>query len=120
METKKQLMVIAVTIMTLTLPLTLNAQQRVIEESLVYDDPTVAKPGKWLFGASVDYYNYTAQGQAYDSNNNKYPSSQNFSQPGASAWAGYGDFSLLMAYKQGSGSTNVPAANTGWKTDNKN
>jgi hypothetical protein len=98
---------------------TVSAQQRVIEESLVYDDPTVAKPGKWLLGASLDYYNYNAQGQAYDSNNNKYPSSQNFSQPGVSAWAGYGDFSLLAAYKQGSGSTNVPAANTGWKTDNK-
>ena len=95
------------------------AQQRVVEESLVYDDPTVAKPGNWLFGVSADYYNYTAQGYAYDTNNNKYPSQQNFSQPGVSAWAGYGDFSLLMAYKQGSGSTSVPAANTGWKTENK-
>ena len=36
------------------------AQSRVIEDSLVYDDPTVAKPGQWIFGASADYYNYSA------------------------------------------------------------
>ena len=27
-----------------------NAQQRVIEDSIVYNDPTVAKRGKWVSG----------------------------------------------------------------------
>ena len=94
------------------------AQTRVVEESLVYDDPTVAKPGSWIFGASADYYNYSAQGAAYDSSNRSYPTTQHFSQPGASLWVGYGDFSLLASYKNGSGTTNVPAANTNWKTNN--
>lgn len=94
------------------------AQTRVVEESLVYDDPTVAKPGSWIFGASADYYNYTTQGAAYDSNSNTYPTTQHWSQPGASLWAGYGNFSLIASYKNGTGTTNVPAANTNWTTKN--
>jgi len=117
MNTKFTKFALAVSIFA-TLSTGAFAQSRVIEDSLVYDDPTVAKPGQWIFGASADYYNYSAQGSAYDSSNRSYPTTQHFSQPGASLWLGYGDFSLLASYKNGSGSTNVPAANTNWKTNN--
>jgi len=94
------------------------AQQRVVEESLVYDDPTVAKPGRWLFGVGVDYYNYSSRTQFTNNSGQTYNSDTKFSQPGASAWIGYGDFTLLSSYRQGSGTTNFPG-NTGYTTDQK-
>ena len=33
-----------------------SAAERVLEDSLVYDDPTVSRPGKWSGGVSLDYF----------------------------------------------------------------
>jgi len=90
------------------------AQQRVVEDSLVYDDPTVAKPGKWLFGVGVDYYNWSKQ-----TSFGAYTETQKVSQPGISAWTGYEDFTLLMSYKQGYGTTYYPGNAGGFRSDNQ-
>ena len=95
------------------------AQQRVVEESLVYDDPTVAKPGKWIFGASIDYLNTSANSETKDSTGdaNGYQKS-NSSQIGGSAYVGYGDFSILANYAPSKTTINntsgVKTAETAW------
>ena len=43
------------------------SQQREIQESLVYSDPTVAKGDKWVQGFSIDYFQTTKDGVGYDS-----------------------------------------------------
>ena len=91
-----------------------SAQQRVVEESLVYDDPTVAKPGKWLFGVGADFYSWSKQ-----SSFGSYTETQKVSQPGVSAWTGYDDLTLLVSYKQGYGTTYYPGNNGGFRSDNK-
>ncbi len=95
------------------------AQQRVVEESLVYDDPTVARPGKWIFGLSVDYLNTSANSETKDSTGdaNGYQKS-NSSQVGGSAVLGYGDLSLLINYAPSKTTINnnsgVKTAETAW------
>ena len=99
--------------------ISINAQQRIVEESLVYDDPTVARPGKWIFGASVDYLNTSANSEIKDSTGdaNGYQKS-NSSQVGGSAYMGYGDLSLLVNYAPSkttiNNSNGVKTAETAW------
>ena len=60
-------MKIALCLLAALVSFTSNAQQRVIEDSLVYNDPTVAKQSMWVKGASIDY-NYTQKNVVgYDS-----------------------------------------------------
>jgi len=90
------------------------SQSRVLEESLVFSDPTVAKSGKWLFGVGVDYYSWSKQ-----TSNGTYTEVMKVSQPGVNTWIGYEDFTLLMSYKQGYGTTNYPGNSGGFRSDNK-
>lgn len=86
------------------------AEDRVIEESLVYDDPTVAKQSQWIYGGSIDFHDViNSQAQVFDTNGYVHSSSTTYNQLGASAFIGYGDFSLLTSYKQGTGSMIIPA-----------
>jgi hypothetical protein len=119
MKIKKQPIVSLATVMILALPLTLNAQQRVIEESLVYDDPTVARPGKWIFGASLDYLNTNTNREQTNSSGSATGYERvNSSQVGGSAFAGYGNFSLLVNYAPSkttiSNTSGVKTAETAW------
>ena len=67
------------------------ADDRVIEDTLIYKDPTVAQAGQWVAGASLDYFSW----------NN---SVLNYSQTGLSAFAGYGDVTVMASYRSGSAS----------------
>lgn len=74
------------------------AQERVIEETLIYKDPTVALAGKWGSGVSVDYYNLKNSTPQFGR-----PADYSFGQHGLSGWVGYGDISVLLSVKKGGG-----------------
>lgn len=85
------------------------AQQRVVEESLVYDDPTVAKPGKWLFGVAVGAYYSNGNTAGTNTSGNTVTATQQMTQPQASAYIGYEDVTLLMRYQNEKSTTNFPS-----------
>jgi len=98
------------------------AEERVLEDSLVYDDPTVSRPGKWSAGLSLDYFATKNDTTVNDTQGGSHSASQTLYQPGGSMFIGYGDFSLMGSYRQGTVNTNVPAgggltsSNTGNET----
>lgn len=80
---------------------------------LVNGDPTVAAAGKWVFGISAEYSRYKATEPLY------YPvggllssvtQSYSTSQPGLSAWLGYGDITVTASFRKRTGSMAAPAA----------
>jgi len=96
------------------------SQQRVIEDSLVYNDPTVAKQSKWVKGVSIDY-NYTQKdGVGYDSQGGAHYQATNSSTVGFSAFGGYGNFTLMATYAPEKYSTTVPPSGNLSSTTNIN
>ena len=83
------------------------AQQRVVEESLVYDDPTVAKPGKWLFGVAVGAFYSNGNTSGSDTSGNVVNATQQYTQPQGSAYIGYEDVTLLMRYQKSKATTQL-------------
>lgn len=75
----------------------ITPSERVIEEVLIYKDPTVARPNQWVGGISLDYFNETAVFPVSGTNVKK-----NVSEPGIGAWVGYGDISVLFSHRRGS------------------
>lgn len=84
------------------------AQTRVVEESLVYDDPTVAKPGNWVYGASVGAYYSNSNTSGNNTQGQTVNATQQFTQPQASLFVGYSDVTLLMRYQRISATTQFP------------
>lgn len=85
--------------------------QRVIEETLVVSDPTVAAPRNWILGAAVEYWYVKGDFTQYDNNNNKVAEGDiSFSQPGGSFWVGYSDFTVLVTSRSGKGDQNLTYA----------
>jgi hypothetical protein len=78
------------------------AADRVIEDTLVYKDPTVAKKDQWVKGVSVDYWNVNTSIPSTYGNINVH-----FSQPGISAFVGYSDISVLASYRRGTGTADL-------------
>ena len=103
-------------ILKLTLPAVLftlisgavSAQQRVVEESIVYDDPTVARPGKWIFGAAIGGYYSNSNSSVSNSSGTEIPVTQQYAQPRAGIWAGYGDLSILFGYSKVKSTLGIP------------
>ncbi len=98
------------------------AQTRVIEDSLVYNDPTVAKAGKWVGGVSADFYAFQVPITQYDSNFNPLSATQSLNMTGLSGYAGYDDFTLMVSYRQGSsttqmGASSIVASSTPYQTE---
>jgi hypothetical protein len=92
------------------------AEERVLEDSLVYDDPTVSKPGKWAFGGAVGAYYSNSNTSGTDTSGNVNTATQQFTQPQGSLFAGYGDFTLLARYQKinaTTGFTNNTMKNSG-------
>jgi len=85
------------------------AQGRVVEDSLVYDDPTVSKPGKWAFGGAIGGYYSNSNTSGTDTSGNTVSASQQFTQPQGSLFAGYGDFTLLARYQKINATTGFPS-----------
>jgi hypothetical protein len=94
------------------------AEERVLEDSLVYDDPTVAKAGQWVGGVSFDIWKFTSPVAASNTQGQSVSATQNLTQPGVSAFVGYGDFTLMGSYRQGQSTTQYgsPVNNTGTTT----
>jgi hypothetical protein len=80
------------------------SQGRTIEETLVVKDPTVASEGKWLFGGAVEYMYVSGNYDLYDSSGNKIADGKiSFGLPGINVWTGYGNWTVNLAYRKGSG-----------------
>lgn len=78
--------------------------QRVIEETLVVSDPTVASPRNWIVGAAAEVWYVSGDYVQTDNNNNKIADGNlSFTQPGGSLWVGYGDFTVLFTARSGKG-----------------
>ena len=84
------------------------AQSRVVEDSLVYDDPTVARPGNWVYGAGIGAYYSNANTSGNDTAGNAVNATQQYTQPQASAFVGYSDFTLLLRYQRIAATTQFP------------
>ena len=79
-----------------------HAENRVVEDTLIYNDPTVAIEGKWGSGIAVDYYNLKNDTPALGG-----PATYKFNQYGMSGWIGLDNVSVLVSYKNGDGSSDV-------------
>lgn len=71
------------------------AEDRIIEESLVYKDPTVAPQDQWVKGISVDYWAVKNSSTSSIGTIN-----YSYNEPGVSGFVGYGDISVLASYKK--------------------
>jgi len=84
------------------------AQTRVVEDSLVYDDPTVAKPGEWVYGAAIGAYYSNSNTSGNNTSGSTVTATQQFTQPQGSVFVGYSDVTLLMRYQRISATTQFP------------
>lgn len=94
------------------------AEERVIEETLIYKDPTVAGAGKWIFGGSVEGMYTFGKASGYDLNGNPASGTISATKPGVNIFVGYGDFTLNYAYKSGTNNWTFPNVNTSEKLTN--
>ena len=95
---------LAVPALTIGITTAAYSQGRVIEETLVLKDPTVASPNNWVFGGAIEYTYVTGNYDLYDSNGDKIADGKiNFGLPGGNFWVGYGDTTVNLAYRKGSG-----------------
>jgi|GEM_PF-1227505 len=87
------------------------AADRVVEDSLVYKDPTVAHQNQIVEGISLDYYSL-AQSFTIPTTYVNLTGTQTYQQPGISGFVGSGDFTVLASYRSGTGTVNASGANT--------
>jgi hypothetical protein len=93
---------LGVTAVVFSFPVDAQDKGRVIEETLVVKDPTVAERGKWLLGAAFEelftygpYKAHIGEGDAVETG------TIHAFKPGFNAFAGYGDFSMNFVYRKG-------------------
>lgn len=87
------------------------SQGRVIEETLVVKDPTVAERGNWIAGGAFEYWYVAGKMTQYNNANQKVAEGDlKFTQPGGSGWIGYGDFTLMFTTRSGSGDQDMTYA----------
>lgn len=85
------------------LPGTASAQ-RVIEETLILRDPTVASPRNWLVGGALEYWYVSGEYNITDNAGNIIAEGDiDYKQTGWNAYAGYGDFTVLFTSRSGDG-----------------
>jgi hypothetical protein len=80
------------------------SEDRVIEDSLIYKDPTVAKSDQVIYGASIDYLNISS---SVNVSGTTPAFTYNYTQPGLTGFAGKGNFTASIAYKSGTSSYRV-------------
>lgn len=84
------------------------AEQRVIEETLIYKDPTVAGAGKWIVGGALEGMYTFGPYKIYNTNNLGTEKGQVRAwKPGVDIFAGYGDFTVNYAYRSGNNNMSV-------------
>jgi len=82
--------------------------QRVIEETLVVSDPTVAAPKNWILGGAAEYWFVKGSFTQYNNQHQKIADGDiTFNQPGGSFWVGYSDFTFLFTSRSGKGDENL-------------
>jgi hypothetical protein len=80
------------------------SQGRIIEETLVVRDPTVAAANNWVVGGAVEYWYVKGAFNEYNGANQKIATGDiQFDQPGGSLWVGYGDFTFMYTGRSGKG-----------------
>jgi hypothetical protein len=85
--------------------------QRVIEETLILRDPTVAAPRNWLVGVAGEYWIIRGDYTITDNSNNKIAEGTiKYDQPGFNVYAGYGDFTLFFTSRSGDGTLDLTYA----------
>lgn len=86
-----------------------EGQQRVIEESLVYKDPTVSSSGNWVFGIAAEefYVNGQAIVPSSSGDGSLETGTVSASKPGINFFAGYGDVTLNYVYRSGNENLNL-------------
>jgi len=112
-------MKIALFLFTVLISLTSNAQQRVIEDSIVYNDPTVAKGGKWVSGILLGGYYSNADSSVTNSDSIDIKTKQKYTQPGAEGFIGYSDFTLIGRYQKKNVTISVPNTSSSSSTTMK-
>ena len=90
---KTRIIIIASILIVWTVLPAFATEKRVIEEKLIYNDPTVAKPDEWIFGISLDFWYltdigmYTEEGEEKERNGEFY---------GGGIWFGKGTSALFL------------------------
>ena len=83
--------------------------QRVMEETL--GDPTVAAPRQWLLGAALEYWYVRSDHEITNASGRTIAEGTiNFTQPGFSIYAGYGDFTVFVTSRNGDGDNDLTYA----------
>jgi hypothetical protein len=85
------------------------AADRVIEDSLVYKDPTVAHRNQIVEGISLDYFSFAQNLIIPNAPNPDMTGTLTYLQPGISGFVGSGDFTVMASYRSGTGTANVTA-----------
>jgi len=84
------------------------AQERKIEESLVFSDPTVAKQKNgWSGGVFLDVVRATSGITVYDTSGSSHSANSTGTKTGFSGYIGKGDISYLFSYHPASGNVTV-------------
>lgn len=78
------------------------AKERVIEEEIVLNDPTVSAPKKWVVGASAEFWYVAGPYDSYNNDGVKQAEGEiNATMPGGNAFLGYGNWTLQFSYRAG-------------------
>jgi hypothetical protein len=83
------------------------AADRVIEESLVYKDPTVSHQNEMVKGISLDYYSFSQDITIPNAYGPAMSGTLSYQQPGISGFVGFGDITLMASYRSGTGTASV-------------
>jgi hypothetical protein len=83
-------------------------QERRVEESLIYSDPTVAKSDTWSGGIFLDAFHNQLKTKVYDTNGSPHDASNTNTRIGFSGYFGKGDTTYLFSYRPAEGKMTVP------------
>lgn len=87
-----------------------------VQNRLLSSDPTVASPGKWVSGISVEYSRYQGTEPLYYPVSgvlNSVSQSYSVSQPGISAWVGFDDITVMASFRKRTGNLTSTVAGVG-------
>jgi hypothetical protein len=94
---------LAIGLVLVTISTATFAADRVIEDSLVYKDPTVAHQNQIVEGISLDYFSFSQDLRVPINNNPDLTGTMTYQQPGISGFVGSGDFTVMASYRSGTG-----------------
>lgn len=93
----------------------LASEQRVIEETLLYKDPTVAAGGRWIYGVSAEAFVQSSSTQLTNINTNVIETGNvSGTIPGLNLFVGYDNFTFTYHYKTGSTTSKFGSATGAW------